>query len=93
MGTMHGNLPQGLDDRYSFQELNTGTFQIKFCNEEHLPVITFFLGILAALYHRCNYVSQDVKEKENSESLNISLAEVKVDCHEYLILKDLINKM
>jgi hypothetical protein len=62
-------------------------------DEERLPVITFFLGILAALYHRCNYVSQDVKEKENSESLNISLAEVKVDCHEYFILKDLINKM
>jgi len=90
MGTMHVNLPQGLNDRYSFQELNTGTFQIKSCNEEGLP---FFLGILAPLYHRCNNVNQDVKEKENSESLNITLAEVKVDCHEYLILKDLIKKM
>ncbi len=43
-------------------------------DEERLPVITFFLGILAALY---------VKEKENSESLDVLLAKVKVDCHEY----------
>jgi hypothetical protein len=52
-GTMHVDLPQGLDDvthRMKLQEEvpeDSG-------NEERLPVITFFLGILAALYHRCN---------------------------------------
>jgi hypothetical protein len=52
-------------------------------HEERLPVITFFLGILATLYHRCYYVSQYVKEKENSESLDVLFAKVKFDCHEY----------
>ncbi len=69
MGTMHVDLPQGLVDCYSFQELITGTFQIKSCNEERLPVITFFLGIIAALYHRCNYVSQDVKETGKTQKV------------------------
>ena len=45
----------------------SGEFQIKPCDEERLPVITFFLGVLAGLYHRCDYVSQDVKEKRKTQ--------------------------
>ncbi len=77
------NLPQGLDVATLSTNSNRRKFQIELGNEEHLSVITFFLGILAALYHRCDYVGKNVKEKENPESLDVSLAKVKVDCHEY----------
>jgi hypothetical protein len=52
VGTMHVDLPQGLEDvthRKVSQEVPEDSG-----DEERLPVITFFLGILAALYHRCN---------------------------------------
>jgi hypothetical protein len=49
--TMHMDLPQGLDDithcTNSKEEVPSDSG-----DEERLPVITFFLGILATLYHR-----------------------------------------
>jgi hypothetical protein len=83
-GTMHVDLPQGLVDRYSFQELTLGSSRLSLAMRSVLQLLLFSLAFWPhSITGECNKMSKNVKEKENSESLDVSLAKFKVDCQDY----------
>ena len=71
--------------RYSFQELDLGSFRLSPAIRNVFQLLLFSLGFLAQLYHKAIMLARNPqgKKEEDSESLDLSLPKFKVERHEY----------